>query len=217
MKVQELSRFQKLSVKKQLDPHFSFNAVNTFGSLIYGDSKEKAYTYLLRFSDLLRNQLTSSDKLLIPLENEINTTKDFLALQSERLRNKLRFEMDVSSDINQQMLVPRLCIQTYVENAIKHGLKPKGGEGEIKVTVYKQNNFVQIEITDNGIGRVKAKQSPEFSTGKGLESMEHLYEYINKESKDKIEINIEDLYDEQGNAAGTRVRLMVPEGLWERV
>jgi hypothetical protein len=217
MMIMQLNRFQMLSVKNQLDPHFAFNAVNTLGSLIYGDNKEKAYNYLLKFSNLLRNQLTSSDKLLIPLENEIESTNDFLVLQSERFRNKLRFEMDVSSEINKQTLVPRLCIQTYVENAIKHGLKPKGGEGEIMVTVHKQNNFVQIEITDNGIGRAKAKQSSGFSTGKGLESMAHLYEYINKESKDKIEIYIEDLYDEQGNAAGTRVRLMVPEGLRERV
>lgn len=215
--LQQLTKFQMLAVKNQLDPHFAFNAVNTLGSLIYGDNKEKAYNYLLRFSNLLRNQLTSSDKLLVHLEDEIGTTRDFLILQSERFRNKLRYTFDISPEVNQQMLVPRLCIQTYVENAIKHGLKPRGGEGEVRVSIIRENHFIVIEIVDNGIGRAQAKHSGSFSTGKGLASMEKLYAYINKESKEKIEFRIEDLFDEKGRTEGTRVWLKVPEGLREQV
>lgn len=217
MMLQQLNRYQILSIKNQLDPHFTFNSVNTLGSLIYSDNKEEAYNYMLRFSNLLRNLLTSSDKLLVHLENEMNTTRDFLILQSERFRDKLTYKFDIYPEVNHQMLVPRLCIQTYVENAIKHGLKPRGGEGEVEVSIRKENQFVTIQITDNGIGRVKAKQSGSFSTGKGLASMEKLYEYINKESKEKIETQIEDLFDEKGRPAGTKVWLKVPEGLREQV
>lgn len=213
--LQQLTKFQMLSIKNQLDPHFAFNTVNTLGSLIYSGDKQKAYDYLLQFSNLLREQLTSSDKLLVSLEQEVNATKDYLMLQTQRFGDKLEYNISISTETDLSNLVPRLCIQTYVENAIKHGLKHKEEKGIVNIFINTEKNNLFIEIKDNGIGRKKAKEKRTVSTGKGIRSMSELYTYLNNFSKQKIQFEIVDLYDENKNPSGTLVKLVIPNALKE--
>ncbi len=206
----QLWELQLKTIRSQMDPHFTFNALNSISSAIYNEDKEMAYRYFVQFSKLLRTSLEFSDKISRSLESEIDFTRNYLDIEKIRFKDDFHFTINVNKDVNLKMTVPKMIIQNYVENAVKHGLKNNSGNKELKVNVIKLDNQIDIIIQDNGIGRIKASQNKQFSTGKGLAIMSSIYNLYYKIYKISIRQEIEDLYDKNGNPAGTRVIISVP-------
>ncbi len=204
---------QLRSFQNQLDPHFTFNAITSLGTLIYTEEKEAAYDYLVRFSGLIRKILESSDKIAHTLGEELDFVKNYLELQKFRMKGDLHFDITVSPGVNMSEMVPRMIIQTHVENALKHGLMHSEKEGRIWIRISCVNHILTIEVEDNGIGREKARELNQRSTHLGLKVTEQFYTLINKYNRQKIEREIIDLYDDEGRPAGTRVVLRIPEGI----
>jgi hypothetical protein len=204
---QELLQFQLNAALAHIEPHFTFNALNTIGGLISSGEKEKAYEYLLHFSKLLRSLLTNSDHVTVSLTDELNFVKHYLSLQQYSMAEKLSWSIDEPGNDLLEFPVPKRLIQTHVENAVKHGIRPKAGGGKVEIFFRKESEKLIINIDDTGIGR-EARQSSQLeeSTGQGLKltgNMLHslkelgIYRSISQE--------LIDLLDEQGNPAGTRV------------
>jgi LytS/YehU family sensor histidine kinase len=115
-----------------------------------------------------------------------------------------------------------MIIHTFTENAVKHGLanKSKDKRGKIKVSIEKQDNNIQIEITDNGIGRQKAAEVSKDSTGKGLEIIDHIITLYNRLKKTNVSYEVVDLM-ENGKPAGTKIMIRVKQsheqvlGAWQ--
>jgi hypothetical protein len=201
----EIAQLQIRSIKNQSDPHFIFNALNSISALIYKEDKDTAYNVLNDFSALIRAAIVNSDKISLSLNDELEFVKNYLKIEKVRFKERVNYEIIIDPEVDMQSMVPRMVIQTYAENAIKHGIMHVSHPGLLQIKVEMRKQKLIINIEDNGIGRVLAKKKASSHTGKGLKIMETIYGLYNKLNGRKIYHRIEDLYDTEGNASGTRI------------
>ena len=204
------TQLQLKTLKNQMDPHFTFNAITSLGTLIYMGDKETAYDYLVRFSNLIRTTVESSDKVARSLKEELEFTKNYLELQKFRFKEKLEYKINIEEGVDPETKVPRMVIQSHVENALKHGLMHAEHKGLLQINGSHTADTLILEIIDNGIGREKARELNKHSTKKGLKITDQYYTLINKFNKTKIRQEIIDLYDKNGIPAGTKVIIYIP-------
>ena len=197
------------STYNQLDPHFTFNALNAIGASIIIGNKNEAYDYFVQFSELIRLTLERSIKSAQTLGTEIDFIQQYLKIEKIRFKDRLNYSIDTTGGINKSILIPKMLIQIFVENAIKHGINPKKEGGSVQVSITAINNTHTITIEDNGIGRKNAKELNTTSTGKGLNVMDKYIKLFNKQNNINIYYQLIDLYDKRGNATGTRVEIIL--------
>ncbi|MGB4846428.1 MAG: histidine kinase, partial [Saprospiraceae bacterium] len=209
------SRLQ--SLRLQMNPHFLFNALNSIQQMILANEEMVATKYLSRFSKLLRSILIHSDKETISLKEELDILKLYVELESVRFKDAFTYEIDCDEDIDtDEVKIPTLLIQPFVENAIWHGLMHKEGMRKLKISFTDEGEYVKCIIEDNGIGRQKASEL-KISTGqdkkhtsKGIEvSLERL-KAIQKNGGMSGSMQIIDLKDKDGQGIGTRVEINLP-------
>ncbi len=206
---QRLLTLQLQGIKSQLDPHFTFNTLNSIGSLIYLEERQAAYDYLNKFTSLLRGMLNDAERIYRTLGEEIQFVTNYLELEKMRFGDKLDFSINVAEEISGEEKVPKLVMHTFAENAIRHGIIPSMDGGKLMITVNRESDYLRIIIEDNGIGRVKAA-GQSHSTGKGLKLTGEFYDILNQLNNKPITHSITDLYDDSGAPRGTRVDVFVP-------
>ncbi len=192
-------------LRLQLNPHFLFNSLNSIADYIQKNNTEKADYYLAKFAKLMRSTLESSEVKEITLKEELNMAELYIQLESMRLVNKVSFELNVSEEINaEEVIVPPLILQPFIENSIWHGLSKKEGDGLISIEVKKEDNMLTIYVEDNGVGRKVEgnKISDRKSFGLGL--TKERIELLNKIYNTNARLEILDLEE------GTRVVLYLP-------
>lgn len=205
----ETYRLQLNSVIRQFDPHFTFNAVTSVGSLIMKGEKEKAYNYFIKLSNLLRSIITDSGILLRPLQQELEFVTRYCELQQLRFGTRFEYTIEVSPDVSLSTPVPKMIIQSFAENAIKHGLENKKGVGLMEIIIRNLEEGVEVTVRDNGIGRVAAAGMHTQGAGTGLKNIAGIVEAINRANREKITFSLTDLYDGK-KASGTEVRVFLP-------
>ncbi len=207
---QKIHTLQLQTVQNQLQPHFTFNVLNTIGSLIYKNEKESAYEYLNYFSDMLRSTLMSGNQSDWMIDEEIKFINTYVAMENLRFDNKFDFNLIVSPDIDLSLKVPKLMVQTYVENAVSHGLMHKRSDCKLSVDINSDDSHILIGIEDNGIGRMAAEKLENNHGGYGNEILNNYMEVYNKINKTKFTFMVTDLFAEGGKAGGTKVYLWIP-------
>lgn len=207
-----INELQLKSTLNQLDPHFAFNVINTISTNILNDNKDIANDYLIEFSRLLRRSLEYSDKISWTLESEMEFVRAYLKLQKSRFGDMFDFRIDLDKALDLSVHIPKMIVQGYVENAIKHGLRPKASRGILTVKVLKaEKKLLKIQVEDDGIGRsASQKLKSTAGTGKGMKLSTELVTLYNKLTGNKIELHIDDLTDEANEPTGTRVSISVP-------
>ncbi len=153
------------ALRAQVNPHFLFNSLNTIADLIVTDpDKAEAMTVLL--AKVFRHVLMHSDQQFSRVAEEMEFLRTYLGIEQVRFGTRLRVKMDMDPAVS-EAAIPSLILQPIVENAIKHGLAPKVGEGHITITAADQGGFVKLAVEDNGVGAQTGK--PEASAaGNGL-------------------------------------------------
>lgn len=205
----KISELHMALIRSQLDPHFTLNAINSIiYSVNYGD-RDLAADRLRCFAGLYRDLVLTAGSSRRSIRNEVHFCETYLKLEKMRFGDKFNYLIDVSTEVNEDVMIPKFLIQIHAENAIKHGLAPLESGGMLKIFLSNIQNELLIEIADNGIGREKASNQTSQSTGKGLEIMDELYSLYKKIYNERIESEIIDLYDRAGNAAGTKVRIRI--------
>lgn len=132
---QKASDSEIKAIKSQMNPHFFYNALNSIQGYIYSGDKENAAKSLGLFSDLSRSILESSRNTEISLHDEIELLQNYLKLETMRLP-KIKYSIHTSESINlHDVYIPAMILQPLVENAIKHGLANKQGEGLLSINV----------------------------------------------------------------------------------
>ena len=205
-----ISELQLKTINNQLNPHFILNAFNSIASLLKREKGDVAYNYFIKFSNLVKSNLLSADQISRTIEEELSMVTDYLDIQILRFENRFKYEIEVDKDVDPKWKIPKMTIQNYIENAVKHGLKHKQSGGLLKINIERKNNHISIQITDNGIGRAEASKLNSGSTGMGMQVMDHYFSLLNKYNSVKIRQQITDLYDENGNPAGTKVEVEIP-------
>jgi two-component sensor histidine kinase len=204
-----LVTLQLQGIKSQLDPHFTFNTLNSIASLIYLEDRQLAYDYMNKFTQLLRGLINDADRIYRSLGDELEFVTTYLDLEKLRFGDKFDYEIIIGENINQRELVPKLVLHTFAENAIKHGIMSRTEGGILKIRAEKDKDYLILSIEDNGIGRAKA-EGQSTSTGKGLRLTGEFYDILNQINKRPIRHFIIDLHDEKGDSLGTRVEVWVP-------
>ncbi|MFL0246470.1 LytS/YhcK type 5TM receptor domain-containing protein [Candidatus Clostridium stratigraminis] len=137
------------ALQAQINPHFLFNTISTISSLIRTDP-DLARNLLLKFSNFFRYNIQKTDKF-ISLKEELNQISDYIEIEKARYGDKLKINTDIDeSCLN--YLVPPITLQPLIENAIKHGIKPKAGGGTLFIEIKKIDDYCQIKVSDDGIG-----------------------------------------------------------------
>ena len=198
------------SLRNQMNPHFIFNSLNSVNSFIAQKDERSANKYLSEFSKLMREVLEYSQNDFIPLAKEIEIIKLYLNLEHYRFKDNFdfTFELDPNLDIEGYQIPPML-LQPFIENAIWHGLRYKETKGELKISMTANNEFVDILICDNGIGRTKSEAVKTSNQKKmkstGIKNVENRLEIIKKVFKKNLEISIDD--QDEILKTGTKVRI----------
>ncbi|WMI65336.1 histidine kinase [Aestuariibaculum sp. YM273] len=203
------------NLRSQMNPHFIFNALNSIQDYIISNERELASSYLVKFSRLIRLYLNYSQQNEITLSQEIDALKLYLELEKIRFAEELNYEILVDSGLNtNQIKVPSLFVQPYIENALKHGLLHKSGERKLSVSFneIRQTNSLEIIVEDNGVGRQASeainKSLRTYKSFATKANQERVFLYKHK-LKREIDIDIEDLYDDQHQPKGTRVTIKI--------
>ena len=140
---------QLKGIRSQMNPHFIFNALSAIQNLIHKKDTENANHYLTEFSQLMRLTLDKSENGLVALSVELSSITKYLEL--EKLRFPFTYSITTNININ-EIEIPAMLIQPFIENAIIHGFQEKKGEKEISITFNKKENQLYCAIEDNGIG-----------------------------------------------------------------
>ena len=205
----QISELQMQAVGNQLNPHFIFNALNSINSFILLNKKNEGYEFGIKFSKLIREALTTSDKIMRPLVKELDFVKHYLDLESRRYNNRFEYRIDIDHAVDQQTEVPKMIIQIFAENAVKHGLSALEKGGLLHINIAKVNEELNISIKDNGIGRLAASGSRSLSTKKGFLIMEKIIALYHKLYHKQIHYKITDLEPDMHGHTGTLVEVSI--------
>ena len=141
----------------------------------------------------------------------------YLKVEKTRLENQFGYSINFDEDLNlHEIYVPPLLLQPYVENSIRHGIKyKKENNGIINISVQRKEADILVSIEDNGIGReaaqqYKSKYHIQYQS-KGMSINKDRIDILNSHNDKKIEIFINDLYDKNNEAAGTRVDIYLKQ------
>lgn len=140
--------YELKTLRSQLNPHFMFNAMNSIRALIEEDP-ESAKSALTKLSNILRYSLQMERMEKVSLEDEIETVKNYLALESIRFEERLNYKLNIENG-SSKVEIPPMMIQTLVENGIKHGISKIPGGGSISVTTKVDNSKLYLEIRNSG-------------------------------------------------------------------
>ncbi len=146
------------SLQSQMNPHFTFNALNSIQNLVLKGERHQAYDYLTKFSFLIRENLNMSKKSFVQFDNELQLLIKYLEL--EKLRFGGEFTYEIKGDtMMEDIKIPTMIIQPYLENALKHGLLHKKGDDKKLILEFSQEKGVlKCIVSDNGIGVEAAKK-----------------------------------------------------------
>ncbi|WP_291401336.1 histidine kinase [Daejeonella sp.] len=202
-----ITMLEQKTLQGMMNPHFIFNVLNTIQYFINQDDSKEANRILTLFARLMRKHLEICLKSSITLEEEIEYLSLYLSIEKIRFAEKMDYEVNISENINpEEIILPPLLIQPFVENAIWHGIIPKESKGLVNLNFNFQNNQLEIKIIDDGVGTKNSKSNKSSNhISRGLELIQERVKLLNKLSNKKIVIsNIETV------KIGTQISIIIP-------
>lgn len=203
---------QLKALRAQMNPHFVFNCLNSIQECIVTKKYNEASAYLNKFAKLLRQVLNRSGKLLIAIEDEAEILTLYLELEQMRFDHGFQYEMHIDPDLEaDDILMPSMFLQPFVENALWHGLMHKQGDRKLCIGFFKTSEDIfTCIIEDNGIGRKKSAELKEHKVlahgyaSKGMKMNAERLEIL-RHQQYHASMEIIDLYDNTGEPSGTKV------------
>ncbi|WP_415326212.1 histidine kinase [Chryseobacterium sp. MMS23-Vi53] len=191
------------SLRREMNPHFIFNSLNSVNHFIATNNELEANQYLTKFSKLMRGVMENSTEDFIPFQQELDLLQNYLALEKTRFANKFDYEIDFDENLNTQSLqVPGMLIQPFLENAIWHGLRYRTTKGFLKLSFEKKDQFLKITIEDNGIGIEESKKQKtehqKARKGRGMKNTLERIALLNDLYKKDIICSIKDKENNSG-------------------
>lgn len=210
----QMAELELKALRAQMNPHFMFNSLNSIKNYILRAEPKLAAEYLSNFAHLIRMILQNSREKLISLQSEMETLILYIELEQIRFENKFEFSFEVDRNIQiEQVMIPPMLLQPFVENAIWHGLMHKEGEGHLSIAFQLDDQHVICIIEDDGVGRSRAAAMKSLSASKyksmGMGITQDRIEIMNKLDALGISSQIMDKTDNAGNANGTKVIIRI--------
>jgi sensor histidine kinase YesM len=172
--------------------------------------KETAYEYITKLSGLLRTVLSDGSLIIKPLSVELDFVRKYCDLQKLRFKGRFDYNIFIDRNIDLQREVPKMTIQTFVENSIKHGFEDRREGGRVDIKIQHPGDKLEICVTDNGIGRLSAAKMMTGGTGNGLKIIMGLFNVMNENNVLKSSVVITDL-ENNSIPSGTEVMIKIPD------
>ena len=210
----QIEKLEQKALLAQMNPHFIFNSLNSIQSFLVYNENDLAEKYLQMLSQLIRMTLNNSRESEVMIEQEIAVLSKYAELERMRFKDRFNFEVNISlTHMERQRYIPPMLIQPFVENAIIHGFKGLDREGKLEIN-FKQlfENRLLVEVIDNGKGYFENHGSTVGSEHKsyGMEITSERLRLFREKYNSEFDFVIENLSDENGEPAGTKVIILVP-------
>ena len=215
-KVQLESQINKLrlqAIQSQMNPHFIFNSINAIQESVLNHERKSTYQHINKFSKLVRLTLNFSNEEMITLEEEVELLQLYLDL--EKIRFPEDFEFEIKNSANTILNIPPMLVQPFVENAILHGLFHKKGKKKVTISIEEKDHLL-ITIEDNGIGRaasekINHRKKRTYEKSFAINAVQDRIVILKRRyGEGAVGVDFVDLFDEEGNPAGTLVTLKLP-------
>jgi ligand-binding sensor domain-containing protein/two-component sensor histidine kinase len=200
----------------QMNPHFLFNTLNSIQSFIMKNETDNAVEYLSKFSKLMRLMLLTSRASNVVLADELKLLQLYLDIESLRFDFVFHYQIRIDPDIEEEFTaIPPQMVQPLIENSIKHGLLFKEGDGLVEVFFKQYEDYIEITVTDNGIGRARAAEIQERKrltvTNQGIAITRERLSIFNRQKGRRIySLEYTDLFGQDGKPSGTKAVLKIP-------
>ena len=185
------------SLRREMNPHFIFNSLNSVNQFISQNRELEANKYLTSYSNLMRNMMENSNKDFIALGSEVEQLRKYLDLEHMRFEDQFDYQITVDDNLDAEtILIPNMIIQPHLENAIWHGLRYKEGKGLLKLGFYLKNGTVSVVIDDNGIGLTKSQElktkNQKVHQSRGLTNTKERISLLNELYKKEITLSLQE-------------------------
>ncbi|WP_170110212.1 sensor histidine kinase [Flavilitoribacter nigricans] len=208
----KLASVEMNALLAQMNPHFIFNSLNSIDSFILKNESRQASEYLNDFARLIRLILQNSRSESIRLSDEIDTLELYLKMEQLRFNGKFEYVIHIDDSVDvDQVEIPPMLVQPYVENAVWHGLLhlPEDRSGKLRVDIDRKGGILTIQVTDNGVGRVRSREIKQrkikHKKSMGMKITHDRIDLINTLYNANARIDIADLYSEDETPQGTKV------------
>ena len=206
---------QQQFFRSQVNPHFIFNVFNSIQSYFIQKQYKEGETYLRKFATLVRKFLEKSENTYTTLSEEIEHMKLYLEIEQLRLKKKMDFELNVDPEIDiHNCLIPSFIAQSYLENAVWHGIADMESDAKIKVDIIKQEQMLLMSIIDNGVGIEHTRKlkltADQAHQSKGMKITLNRIQHLNKRGSGKFAVKVVDLKNEHNTLNGTKVEIQLP-------
>ena len=141
---------QLASIESRVEPHFLFNTLNSIASLVHGDPAG-AERMTGQLAALLRSALDSTATPLVPLDDELRVVRAYLDIERVRFGDRLRYTVEVDGGAG-RLVVPRMALQTIVENSVKYAVSPRREGASIRVRAAASDGRLRVAVEDDGPG-----------------------------------------------------------------
>ena len=146
---EQLSRAQLDALRRQIEPHFMFNALNSIAALVRDNRNDAAVDMIVSLSDFLRHAAEDSTRPQVPLAQEVGHLRQYLEIQKARFAERLKVTLTIPPELLSAQ-VPSLILQPLVENAIKHGISKRAQGGEIQVAAERAAGRLNLRVGNDG-------------------------------------------------------------------
>ena len=201
------------ALKAQMNPHFTFNVMNSIQNFVLDNNVDKALYHISSFSKLIRATLDFSTKKNITLLEEISFLQNYVEVHNMRYQNEVNFTIKYPEDIAKSILVPPMIIQPLIENVFVHAFKGDNMDQQLELYIslddaLSKAKYLNVVVKDNGIGRQLGEEATHVS--RGISITEERLQLMNKSSNKAIQLVYKDLAIDNNNSNGTEVCLKIP-------
>lgn len=186
-----ITTLEQKALRATMNPHFIFNVMNSIQYFIGIRESKAALQLLTGFARLIRKHLELCLKNTITLNEEIHYLNLYLSLEKIRFAEKMNYSIHIDRDIEtEEIMIPSMLIQPFIENSIWHGLMPKENGGFINLDFKYHNNYLTISIKDNGIGITNSiKTKTQVHISRGLDLIKERVKLLNLLNETYIQIS----------------------------
>ncbi|TVR70888.1 MAG: hypothetical protein EA408_10460 [Marinilabiliales bacterium] len=212
----EISELRIRALQAQMNPHFTFNAINSIQYYILNKEKDSALLFISYFSKLIRQTMEFASRSSVSIKEEIAFIENYLNLEKMRFEDSFDYKITAGPiKESHKYRIPPMMIQPFVENAVLHGMLHLKKNGFITVVFSATaDNLIKCTVEDNGVGR---KKSSEINTGNkdkhrsiGLDITSRRLHLMNDPGFNDFRVEIADLHSGEETPAGTRVNIYLP-------
>lgn len=206
----ESMELEQRLLRSQMDPHFIFNTLSVLQGLIRSNDNEQSIRYLSQFARLLRLSLENSREAFVPLQQEIEALQNYLSLQAMRFKGVFEYHIAGYEGYQEdEVMIPPMLIQPFVENAIQHGMQNLDNKGTLQISIEKEDGLIQCRIEDNGHGISKTAGNNQGKQSLSTHITRERLNILSRRTGRSANLEVINKAD-HGQGQGTIVKLAIP-------